>query len=64
VSLKNRIEKQLDKLNDFKSGIDDRYNSTQEILRNIATFIDELESINDELEEVMLEVEELEKNEK
>ncbi len=46
MSLKERIEAVLQKLENFRDGIDDRSETTPSILRNVATFIeDELEDL-------------------
>lgn len=57
MSLKERIEEEVQKLKDFQGGIDDVRHSTTTILINISEFIDnDLDDLVNELEEIADEV--------
>lgn len=67
-TIMDKIEDVLEKLATLQGGIDDRYNSTKEILANLALFaekgldevIGDLETVRDEIEEAEKRIEELE----
>lgn len=66
-SIMDKVEDVLEKLATLQGGTDDRYNSTKDILENLAVFvasgldevINDLEEIRDEVEEVELKAVEL-----